>query len=138
MSAVVCVRCAVIAACLASSTPETSKITCRASSLRGRSSSSPNSSSQIPEPDPTKPAIDIQNDAKAVDGDKTKDQPHCNIVGSSQTAQAKRPDELTQKIIDTQQFEPRHYGSIGWQASTPGKKHDELTQKIIDSTSCSD
>ena len=98
----------------------------------------PNPSNQIPEPDLTKPAIDTQNDTKAVDSDKTKNQPHCDIVGSSQTAQAKRPDELTQKIIDTQQFEPRHYGSIAWQASTPGKKHDELTQKNIDSTSCSD
>ncbi len=99
----------------------------------------PTPSSQIPEPDPTKRAIDAQNDAKAVDGDKTKNQPHCNIVGSSQTAQAKKPDELTQKIIDAQQVEPRHYGSIAWRAvSTPEKKPDELTQKIIDSTSCSD
>jgi hypothetical protein len=95
-------------------------------------------SSQISEPDPAKPAIDIQNDAKAVDGDKTKDQPHCDIAASRKIAQAKKPDELTQKIIDTEQFEPRHYGSIGWQASTPGKKYDELTQKIIDGTSCSD
>jgi hypothetical protein len=94
-------------------------------------------SSQISEPDPAKPAIEIQNDAKAVDGDKTKDQPHCDIAASGKIAQAKKPDELTQKIIDTEQFEPRHYGSIGWQASTPGKKYDELTQKIIDGTSCS-
>jgi hypothetical protein len=100
----------------------------------------PAPSSQIPEPDPTKQAIDPQSDAKAVDSDKTKDQqPHCNIAASGQTAQAKKPDELTQKIIDAQQVEPRHYGSIAWRAaSTQQKKPDELTQKIIDSTSCSD
>jgi len=99
----------------------------------------PAPSSQIPEPDPAKPAIDIQNDAKAVDSDKTKNQPHCDITASGQTAQAKKPDELTQKIIDAQQVEPRHYGSIAWRAaSTQQKKPDELTQKIIDSTSCSD
>ena len=84
-------------------------------------------------------AIDLQNDAKAVDSDKTKDQPHCDIAASGQIAQAKKPDELTQKIIDTQQVEPRHYGSIAWRAaSTPATKPDELTQKIIDSASCSD
>jgi hypothetical protein len=102
-------------------------------------SQQPTQSNQILEPDPAKPAIGIQNDAKAVDSDKTKNQPHCDITAGGQTAEAKKPDELTQKIIDAQQVEPHHYGSIAWRAaSTPAKKPDELTQKIIDSTSCSD
>ncbi len=80
----------------------------------------PAPSSQIPEPDP-------------------KNQPQCDIAASGQIAQAKKPDELTQKIIDTQQVEPRHYGSIAWRAAAmPATKPDELTQKIIDSASCSD
>ncbi len=96
-------------------------------------------SSQIPEPDPAKRAVDPQNDAKAVDGEKTKNQPHCDITENGQTAQAKKPDELTQKIIDAQQVEPHYYGSIVRRAaSTPEKKPDELTRKIIDSTLCSD
>jgi hypothetical protein len=99
----------------------------------------PAPSGQIPEPNPAKQAIDPHDDAKAVDSDKSKNQPHCDIEATGQTAQAKKPDELTQKIIDAQQFEPRHYGSIAWQgAATPGKKPDELTQKIIDSTLCSE
>jgi hypothetical protein len=90
-------------------------------------------------PDTARQAIDPQNDAKAVDSDKTKTQPHCDIAERGQTAQAKKPDALTQKIIDTLPVEPRHYGSLAWQAAaTPEKKLDELTQKIIDSTSCSD
>ncbi|MGB7175371.1 MAG: hypothetical protein WBD33_00830 [Xanthobacteraceae bacterium] len=99
----------------------------------------PAPSSQIAEPDPVKQAIDPHNDAKTVDSDKTKNQPHCDVAVTGSTPQAKKPDELTQKIIDAQQVEPRHYGSIAWQAaSTQQKKPDELTQKIIDSTSCSD
>ncbi len=96
-------------------------------------------SNQIPEPDSTKRVIDTQNDAKAVNSDNTKNQPHCDIAKSEQTAQAKKPDELTQKIIDAQRVDPRHYGSIAWRAAaTPEKKPGELTQKIIDSTLCSD
>jgi hypothetical protein len=87
-----------------------------------------NPSNQIPEPDPAQRAIDTQNNAKT-NGDTTGSLPHCD----------KKPDELTQKIIDAQSVEPRHYGSIAWQAaSSPTKKPDELTQKIIDSTLCSD
>jgi hypothetical protein len=89
-----------------------------------------------PDPDPTERAIDPQNDAKAVNSDNTKNQPHCDIAESGQ---AKKPDELTQKIIDAQPVDPRHYGSIAWRAAaTPEKKPDDLTQKIIDSTLCSD
>jgi hypothetical protein len=96
-------------------------------------------SNQIPEPDSTKRVIDTQNDAKAVNSDNTENQPHCDIAKSGQTAQAKKPDELTQKIIYAQRVDPRHYGSIAWRAAaTPEKKPDELTQKIIDSTLCSD
>lgn len=98
-----------------------------------------NPSNQSPEPDPAKPAIDTQNDAKTVNSDKTNSdktvnsdatgtKPHCD----------KKPDEFTQKIIEAQSVEPHHYGSIAWKAFSPTKKPDELTQKIIDSTLCSD
>lgn len=88
-----------------------------------------NPSNQIPELDPANRAIDTQDDAKTVNSDATRNQPHCD----------KKPDELTQKIIDAQSVEPHHYGGIAWgAASTPAKKPDELTQKIIDSTLCSD
>jgi hypothetical protein len=93
--------------------------------------------SQIAEPDPAGQAIDASDDAKAADGDASKNRRHCDVAGSGQTA--KQPDELTQKIIEAQVAEPRHYGSILWQAaSTAEKKSDALTQKIIASTSCSD
>jgi hypothetical protein len=94
-------------------------------------------------PQPPAPATPIaasdpaQNSAKAADSDAAKTQPHCDITASVRTAQAKKPDELTQKIIDSQSAEPRHYGSIAWQAA-PQKKPDALTQKIIDSALCSD
>ena len=86
---------------------------------------------------PAEPQIDPQNGAKAADNDTTKGQAHCDITSSVRTAQAKKPDELTQKIIDSQSVEPRHYGSIAWQGA-PQKKPDALTQKIIDSALCSE
>jgi len=79
----------------------------------------------------------LQNEAKAADSETAKSQPHCDITASVRTAQAKKPDELTQKILDSQSVEPRHYGSIAWQGA-PQKKPDALTQKIIDSALCSD
>ena len=86
---------------------------------------------------PGKPALDLQNEAKATAGDKSKNQPHCDVAVTGSTA--KKPDELTQKIIEAQRDEPRHYGSIAWQAAAaPGKKPDTLTQKIIDSALCAD
>ena len=90
---------------------------------------------------PAQPAIEAataaQNGAKAANTDTAKSQPHCDVTGSVRTAQAKKPDELTQKIVDSQSAEPRHYGSIGWQGA-PQKKPDALTQKIIDSALCPD
>ena len=93
--------------------------------------------SQIAEPGLAKPAIDTPSDAKA--GDTAKTQPHCDAAVTGSTLQAKKPDELTQKIIEAQSAEPRHYGSIMW-GNTPAQaqKPDELTQKIIDSALCSD
>jgi hypothetical protein len=85
----------------------------------------------------TEPQPNPQTSAKAAGSDTTKSQPNCDTTGSIRTAQAKKPDELTQKVIDAQNAEPRHYGSIAWQAA-PRKKPDALTQKIIDSALCSD
>jgi hypothetical protein len=101
---------------------------------------------QLPAPSPpnaasdpaqrtTEPQTAPQNDAKTAASDTAKSQPHCDVTASVKTAQAKKPDELTQKIIDSQSAEPRHYGSIAWQGA---KKPDALTQKIIDSALCSD
>ena len=75
---------------------------------------------------PTASQTDSQNGAKTADNDAAKGQSHCDITASVRTAQAKKPDELTQKIIDAQSAEPRHYGSIAWQAATQ-KKPDALT-----------
>jgi hypothetical protein len=90
--------------------------------------------------DPAPRAIDSsavpENNVKAADSDTAKSQPHCDITASVRTAPAKKPDELTQKYIDSQNGEPHHYGSIAWQAAP--KKPDALTQKIIDSALCSD
>jgi hypothetical protein len=111
----------------------------RLSSLDDRSTAQaalpqqPNPPNQSPEPDSARPATDTQNDAKSVNSDKT--------VTSDATGNqhcAKKPDELTQKIIGTTGVAPHHYGSIMWpSASTPEKKPDELTEKIIDSALCS-
>ncbi|HEX3504815.1 MAG TPA: hypothetical protein VHU22_15615 [Xanthobacteraceae bacterium] len=96
-------------------------------------------SSLTPAPDPNKRATDSQNDAKATGSDTSKSQSHCDIANSGHPGQAQKPDELTEKIIEAQRAEPRHYGSIVWQAaSTAEKKPDALTQKIIDTASCSD
>ncbi len=90
-----------------------------------------------PAPRPTEPQTDAQNAAKPADSDTAKNQPQCDSTASIRTAQAKKPDDLTQKIIDAQSAEPRHYGSIAWQGA-PQKKPDALTQKIIDSALCPD
>jgi hypothetical protein len=86
---------------------------------------------------PIEPLTAPQNGAKAADSDTAQGQAHCDVTGSVRTAQAKKSDQLTQKIVDSQSAEPRHYGSIAWQAA-PQKKPDALTQKIIDSALCSD
>ena len=99
--------------------------------------SQPAPSNPMAEPDAGKPAIDAQSDAQAVSGDATKAQPPCNSAESGPTAQANKPDELTEKIIEAQHFDPRHYGSIMWQAAAPEKKPDALTQKVLETTSCS-
>jgi hypothetical protein len=83
------------------------------------------------------PQTDPQNGATAADKDTTKNQTHCDIASSVRTAQGKKPNELTQKIIDSHSVEPRHYGSIAWQGA-PQKNPDPLTQTIIDSALCSD
>lgn len=83
---------------------------------------------------PAQSQTDPQSDAKPADADAAKSQPQCDITASVRTAQAKKPDELAQKIIDSQSAEPRHYGSIAWQGAP--KKPDALTQKIIDSALC--
>jgi len=85
----------------------------------------------------TEPQTTPQNGAKATDTEADKSQAHCDVTASVRAAQAKTPDELTQKIIDSQSVEPRHYGSIAWQGA-PQKKPDALTQKIIDSALCPD
>jgi hypothetical protein len=101
----------------------------------------PNPSNQAAAPEPASPAVGTQNDANAGNGpvNSDKPKPHCDIAANDQTASTKKPDALTQKIIDTQNVEPRHYGSIMWRSATAQqKKPDALTQKIIDSAPCSD
>jgi hypothetical protein len=90
-----------------------------------------------PNQKPTGPQANPLNAAKAADGAQAKSQPHCDVTGSVRPAQGKKPDDLTQKVIDAQSAESRHYGSIEWQAATQ-KKPDALTQKIIDSALCSE
>jgi hypothetical protein len=90
-----------------------------------------NPANQIPQAEPAAQAAGKQNDVNTGNADKTTADARCDTA-------EKKPDELSQNMIDPHSFEPRHYGSLMWQAAaTQEKKPDEAIQKMIDGTPCS-